>query len=279
MTLIAANIALALRRMQPALGTYVEVAACGSAASRAIAAGFAAVRRAEALWSFQDPASELSRLNRSAGRRVPLSRPTLRLLRLAWAMMRASGGAFDPTLGGALVAQGVLPDPGGPSRLPRGRADDLVLDATGGTLRRPVCIVLDGIAKGHAVDLAVAAMRQAGASAGWVNAGGDLRAFGEVTVPVCRRAPGGGYVLLGGLRGLAIATSDVPAEPRRARAAFPARILGTADGRAPEPGGWTVLARTAWRADALTKVAACVPAERRAAVLRRLGGRLAAAAG
>jgi len=49
-------------------------------------------------------------------------------------------------------------------------------------------IDLGGIAKGYAVDLAVAALQDAGAISGCVNAGGDLRVFGQ-PLPVAVRAP------------------------------------------------------------------------------------------
>lgn len=146
-------------------------------------------------------------------------------------------------------------------------------------LRRPVRLTLDGIAKGFAVDLAVEAMRRCGARAGWVNAGGDMRAFGDVTVPVLRREAGpaapaeGAMALLGGLRDMAVATSQVLDEAAAAQAALPARIVAP-HGAAAAHGVWTVLARSAWRADALTKVAACTAPERRAPLLQRLGGTL-----
>jgi thiamine biosynthesis lipoprotein len=42
----------------------------------------------------------------------------------------------------------------------------------------------------------------------------------------------------------------------------------------PHSGVWTVVARRAWRADALTKVAALAPAQDRLDTVQRLGGRL-----
>ena len=45
-------------------------------------------------------------------------------------------------------------------------------------LTAPACIDLGGIAKGYAVDQAVAAMRRLGAGRGLVNAGGDMFGFG-----------------------------------------------------------------------------------------------------
>ena len=248
------------RRMRPLLGTFVEVAAAAPApaqADAAIDAAFAALQRAQALWSAQDPASELSRLNRAPpGQPQPLSAATLRLLTIAQALMRASAGAFDIT-GGS------------------GGADGLLLGPRWALRRGAPVLTLDGIAKGFAVDLGVAALRRQGAAAGWINAGGDLRAFGELTLPVQRRGADGRLQALGGLRDAALASSWVPVADEQAAdeaAAFPGRIRS--GGATPAaPGVWTVIARSAWRADALTKVAACSPAAQRAEAVQRLGGR------
>jgi len=250
--------------MRPLLGTFVEVAAAAPApaqADAAIDAAFAALQRAQALWSVQDPASELSRLNRAPpGQPLALSAATLRLLKIARALMRASAGAFDVT-GGSGGSGG------------SGSAEDLLIGPRWALRRGPLTIDLDGIAKGFAVDLGVAALRRHGAEAGWINAGGDLRAFGALTLPLQRRGADGRLQPLGGLRDAALATSWVPAAGDEANAAhFPARIRS--GGATPAaPGVWTVIARSAWRADALTKVAACSPAAQRAEAVRRLGGR------
>ena len=268
-----------LRRMRPLLGTFVEVGARGPGASRGIAAAFASIERAQALWSFQDGGSELSRLNRSPGRRVPLRPDSLRLLRIAKALMRASAGAFDCTVGGALVLGGTLPDHGGAPPLPRGRADDIELGAGWARLRRPVRLTLDGLAKGYAVDLAIRALRHEQVATGWVNAGGDLRVFGDVALPVQQRRLDGRMAPLGTLRDAALASSRAAAcgQPDEDDEAFPARIVAPL-GQAATPGVWTVLARSAWRADALTKVAATAPPARRAALVQQLGGCLVGAA-
>lgn len=265
--------------MQPGLGTYVEV--CAHARSRPLAehavdAAFSALRRAHARWSFHDPDSELSRLNRSPGARVNLSPESLRLLRLALALMVCTDGAFDVTLGGLLVAAGQLPDHAGRSALDRGTTTDLIVGPGWAMLARPVRITLDGIAKGFAVDLAVAALRRARALSGWVNAGGDLRAFGGVTVPIQLRDEGGRLSPVGGLCNLALASSCVSTRSLSHDPSVPGRIVGH-ETQPAAPGLWSVLATSAWRADALTKVAACTPASRRHETLSRLGGRLVGA--
>jgi thiamine biosynthesis lipoprotein len=259
--------------MRPLLGTFVEIGFSPSAAEEsAIRAAFRALEQVQRALSFQDPESELSRLNRSPGRSVALSPLSLRVLRLARAMMLASGGLFDCTLGGLLVRKGWLPDHGGGEPLDSGMAADIELEEGRARLARPVRITLDGIAKGYAVDCAVRALRRGGVSSGWVNAGGDLRVFGTLTLPVSRRESDGALRPLGGVRDAALASSAVqPGADRR----FPGTILD-ASGRRRAPGVWSVLARRAWRADALTKVAALAPEARREALLSRLGGRLLA---
>ncbi|MFB9245646.1 FAD:protein FMN transferase [Massilia antarctica] len=263
-----------IKRMRPLLGTYVEVGTRGDSAPAATQAAFASIETAQALWSFHDRASELSRLNLAPGQAMPLSASTLRLLRGARAMMRASGGLFDCTVGGALVRSGALPDHGGTPALERGSAADIEIGADWARLRRPVRLTLDGIAKGYAVDLAVRALRRAGAEAGWVNAGGDVRVFGALVLPMHRREFDGRLVPLGGLRDAAMASSRAGHHDDMQEApAFPAHIVAPAHGQ-PATGIWTVLARSAWRADALTKVAANAAPAARADLIRALGGAL-----
>lgn len=212
----------------------------------------------------------LSRLN--AGELVSIDRETERLLRLARGLMRASGGLFDCTVGGALIAAGRLPNHGGPSPLPRGTSEDIEIGRGWARLARPIRVTLDGIAKGFAVDLATDALREQGVTAGLINAGGDLRAFGATATPIERRELDGSRTPLGNLCDAAVATSRVANHDVDADS-FPALLIG-ATGAVPTPGVWTVLARRAWRADALTKVAASAPRALRAECVESLGGLL-----
>jgi len=89
-------------------------------------------------------------------------------------------------------------------------------------------------------------------------------------LPVQRREVDGSFTLLGGVQNAALATSAVYPHQQRS---FPSCIVH--EGRnVQETGAWSVLARTAWRADALTKVAAVAPSEQRADIIQQLGGRL-----
>jgi len=265
------------RRMRPLLGTFIEVGASGNDACTlsAIESAFAVMADVHACLSFQQRDSELSQLNSASGEWVPMSTHSLRVLRLARGMMRASCQLFDCTLGGALITRGVLPNHV-PNRdfLLCGNADDIDIVAGHARLKRPIRITLDGIAKGYAVDCAIVMLRRHGLSHGWVNAGGDMRVLGDRVVPVLQRQSDGSMKSLGGLRCGAVATSHVTPVPD---ADFPGFILGGGDStpHAPRQANvFSVIARNAWRADALTKVAALAPVAERAQRVAALGGLL-----
>ena len=172
-----------MRRCRPLLGTFVEVD-CDR--PDAIDVAFAVIERVHRLMSAHDPDSELSRISRFAHvEPVRVSEDTATVLRSALDWYARSGGAFDTVRAGALaVERGSLPlHPGQP--MPEA-TDACVLHMDGNKvlLDRPACVDLGGIAKGYAVDLAVAALKEEGASGGVVNAGGDLRAFGGAAEPI-----------------------------------------------------------------------------------------------
>jgi len=132
--------------------------------------------------------SELSMVNARAGGWVTLSHGFESLLRACLAEAAATGGAFDPTVLGAIEAAGydrdfdevirsarlVLHRP-----VPCGRWTEIELAA--GSVRLPTGVGLDlgGIAKGWTVDLAVERALASGMSWVLVSAGGDLRVGGR----------------------------------------------------------------------------------------------------
>ena len=267
--------------MRLLLGTFVEIGLkapvdggqneAGDDAAQLAISWLREIQNIECLLSFHHPSSELSRLNGAGGRWVSLQPTTLYLLRLAQAMMRASCGLFDFTLGGTLVCEGLLPDHGGDYRL-AGCAEDIEFGRGRARLLSPVRLCVDGIAKGYAVDLAVRALQRAGFTSGWVNAGGDLRVFGTCALSMQRREIDGGLSSLGLFENTALASSAAGIEDSR----FPGAIRsGTS--AVPAVGVWSVRARRAWRADALTKVAALAPAAERETLVAALGGRLVGA--
>ncbi len=218
-----------LRRAQPWLGTMVEIAIVDAgthsrrAQQAAIDEAFERVGEVHRAMSPQLAESDLARFNRPGTRRITCHVHTLRVLRLARRLGQESAGAFDVTQGQGGAAAWRL------------EGDQLIkLDAA-------AKLDLGGIAKGYAVDAAVAALQETGVRAGCVNAGGDLRAFGadyahavhlrcpvnpEITRPLVAIAEG------------ALATSLLP----RADDAAPAHV--------------SVAAPSCMLADALTKVVA-----------------------
>jgi thiamine biosynthesis lipoprotein len=86
-------------------------------------------------------------------------------------------------------------------------------DETEVVCHAPVALDLGGFAKGYAVDCAVEALMANGCTAGLVNAGGDLRVFGQRNEPVFVRGPGGTLTNIE-LSDVALAVSDSTAQQR-----------------------------------------------------------------
>lgn len=257
-----------LVRLRPALGTLVRIAARGADAGTAIEAGFAAIERVGQSMSFHRADSELQRLMQApAGDSVAVSADLWRVLAMAQRLWRDSDGLFDPAIAPALVDAGLLPPPAAPRPAAGASLADLELPAPGrARLRQPLWLDLGGIAKGDAVDQALAALRAAGATAGCVNAGGDLACFGDAET-VGLRDPRAPQTLCYAfeLRDAAAATSGAYFQPgalrgRRGRATR--RRLGSV----------TVLAADCLTADALTKLVWALPS-RATALLPAYGAR------
>ena len=268
-----------VRRARPLLGTLVEITAAGesqAAVMRAIDAGFAAVTKVEALMSFHDRHSQLSRLNRLAHRTAVRVHPwTWNVLQCAQKLSRATHGLFDISIGHELVRMGYLPRLSSPRPNIKGDFRDIeLLPGHRVHFRRPLCIDLGGIAKGYAVDRAVAHLRACGAASGIVNAGGDLRVFGPVSRRVHLRDPAnpGTLIPFADLSNGALATSAAYFSRTRWRGRT---ITPLIDGRRRNATDTafsiSVSAPTCMLADALTKVALLKGPKARAAV-RRLGG-------
>ena len=183
-----------VRRARPLLGTLVEISLVGQEQQQlheAANAAFAEIRCIHELMSVQSAQSDLYKVNNApVGSAVRVDVRTWQVLDLASDISRASDGVFDITVGAAMMARGDLPLM--VSDIPDGRAsyrDIELLPDHRVRRRRPLVIDLGGIAKGYAVDRAVEILREQGVPAGCVNAGGDLRAFGDETMTVQVRDP------------------------------------------------------------------------------------------
>jgi thiamine biosynthesis lipoprotein len=151
---------------------------------RSVEAAFDEVDRIDRLMSHYRPESPLSRLNREAALGPVAVDPELfDFIAESLRYSRDAGGAFDITVGPLMKSWGFFR---GGGRVP---SDDelaelrqrvgyqhVVLDAQARTIRfdHPgVELDLGGIAKGYAVDRAVAVLRNAGVGAALVSAGGS----------------------------------------------------------------------------------------------------------
>ncbi len=251
-----------IRRARPLLGTLVEIRAAApwpeARLHTAVGAAFAAVERVQQLMSFHDAASGLSALNREAAQRlVAVDTRLYEVLAAALELSRRSQGAFDVCVAPHLEQWGYLPAMGEPTAAAADWTDIDLLDEWRVRFRRPLRIDLGGIAKGYAVDQAVAALRAAGVEAALVNAGGDLRGFGAQPWSVALRHPQSPAQSAHGLelRDEALATSATYFSRRHVGVAEVSPLL---DPRSRRP--WLGVASVSVRApdclhaDALTKV-------------------------
>jgi thiamine biosynthesis lipoprotein len=179
------------RREDAIMGTriYVELwldeAAKGQAAIDAV---IASMHDVDALMSTYKPGSQLSRVNaRAALEPVAVDRELFDVIRASLEFSELTGGAFDVTY----ASVGYLYDYRARQRpteaqiaaaLPGVNWRNLRLDAAARTVRfeKPgMRIDLGGIAKGYAVDRAIALLQARGVEHAVVSAGGDSRIIGD----------------------------------------------------------------------------------------------------
>ena len=251
-----------MRRAQPWLGTFVEIDVDTDdtqLAGIAIGSAFERIGAIHAAMSYHSPDSDLSRLNRAvAGVAVHVGADTWTVLRMAAELHANSDGLFDCAIAGMLVLEGLLPASGG---IEPGSGTQAGIELPEPGVVRKHCLShldLGGIAKGYAVDAAVAVLQRFGITSGSVNAGGDMRVFGPVPRPIHVRDPREPSRLLPlvHLQDAALATSG---------GYFAGRDAGTGMSALVDPfrrrcvaidASVSVLAPTCMLADALTKVVA-----------------------
>ena len=255
-----------VRRARPLLGTFVEIAASGAPPDdlhAAIGQAFETVAVVHHLMSFHERESDVSRLNREAVTRPVRVHPwTHEVLRVSSELYAASAGLFDIAIADELQRVGLLPrcDDSAPPPIARTRTPsqpvDLLPRHRVRFTRPDVRIDLGGIAKGFAVDRAVATLRAYGVPRGLVNAGGDVAVFGPEAFTVHIRDPRhfGQTLLHAEIRDEAIASSS-NAFDRSSDTSGMAMIIDPGTHRpATTIHGATVRAPLCVLADALTKL-------------------------
>lgn len=260
------------REIRLLMGTTAEIRVGGLAdPTPALDAAFAALARVDdrmSLWK----ESELAALNRTGHGIV--SAETFAVVRHALDVAAASRGAFDPTVEPLVRAAGGF---GEPARLPSAEEkrallarvgyQNVHLDDAARTIRLAsgARLVLDALAKGHAADLALSALRDAGATSGLVDLGGSsLTAFGEdmtidLSDPTGRGLPWAAFRVA-----TAVGTSGSDQQP--------GHILDPRTGEPPRGVlQATVVASSALEADALSTAVLVLGATDGLALVRRRG--------
>ena len=158
-----------VRKSQIIMDTVVQITAFGkdhSETQAAVNAAFAEMKRIEALTSFYQERSDVRRLANTSGAEV--SPEVARIVVLGLEVARASGGAFDMTLGKLKSLWGIETDK------PRVPAPEKIREALQGTgpdslkvsgshiEKRTAGTMIDlgGIAKGFAIDSAVEVLKK-----------------------------------------------------------------------------------------------------------------------
>jgi thiamine biosynthesis lipoprotein len=251
-----------MRRCKPLLGTYVEISIADQNKDEAIQRAFNQIEKVQRLMSFHDSQSELSMINAQVHCKSIRIHPwTAHILRIAQDLHHRSGGLFNCGIGHRLIAAGLLPSHIDSSSYGIGGIEDLYfIDHDTVSSLRPLCLDLGGIAKGFAVDQAVKALMAEGVSWGTVNAGGDLRVFGNKPQTIYIRNPQlpRHLIEVGSLSNGAIATSALYFSKRDRQVSHIINPLAQTSTCVHEQlsGSYSVLAKECVYADALTKVLA-----------------------
>jgi len=207
------------------LGTVCRITIYDKPSDAAFKAAFERIKEIEEHMSIHMDESEISRVNRSAGKEaVAVSPDTFLVVQKALEIARLSGGAFDPTVGPLVEAWGI----GGENpRRPNDEEiahlltlvgyDRVILDEEEQTIfLSDTGMVLDlgAIAKGYAADEAARVLTEHGVGSAIVNLGGNVLTVGlKVDGSLWRigiqdpEQERGGYALIAELDGTSLVTS------------------------------------------------------------------------
>lgn len=192
--------------------------------------------------------SEISRFNADRPR-MAVPADLAHVAGAALEMARASGGAFDPTVGPSVNRFGF-----GPVRGAEPAEGWRLIACEGGLLSREGAVTLDlcGIAKGHAVDRVADLMRAEGHEEFLVEIAGEIRGEGDWHIGIADPVRGGVHSRLR-LDGGAVATSGDAVNRFEAAGRRYAHTIDPATRRPVDNAiaSVSVLAPTALRADAL----------------------------
>lgn len=254
-----------------AMGTDVQLAVVGGDPSM-LRVGENRICELEARWSRFLDTSEISALNRHAGRPVIVSADTFELVARAVHAWTVTDGRFDPTVGAALAAHGYDREfaelsamtsdaPATTTPTPGAAHIDLAPAINAVTLPAGVTFDPGGIGKGLAADITAELLVSLGADGALVNLGGDLRVTGRPPAPegwvvsVADPVDPDRELLRVAVPEGAVATSSRLERRWQTTAGEAHHLIDPATGRPAdtETVAVTVVAGEAWWAEALTK--------------------------
>lgn len=273
------------RRQFRAMGTTVSVVLDERhAGGAAVVAGLFETWE-EAFSRFRS-SSELSRVNAGTGRAVRVSPLFVEVVGTALEAARAADGIFDPALERQMRALGYdrtfddvprsRPDDG-LSTTPGGGWRSIELDRAARTIRLPPDVSLDlgGIAKGLAVDAAIAELARLGAAPAAIEAGGDAAVIGlpigMTGWPIAIEVPGGSRAVA--IPSGAVATSGISRRAWRVGDESRHHLVDPRTGRPADHSLWSVtaFAATCGQAEVAAKVAFILGREAGTRFLLRIG--------
>ncbi len=215
-------------RTEFGFGSYIRIRALApnkALLNRTVEKAFAEMFRLDTLWSSFLPGSEVALLNRTG--RAAVSSDTRELISEALRVCAATDGALDITVKPVLNAWGFTSAaPGGneqdvtreqwrvPDSVELARARSLVdfrqvlVRGDSVLLLEDAQIDLGAVAVGFAVDRAVEMLQAAGVNQGLIDAGGDIRVFGDRDWKIGLKNPRGeGVIRVFRVRNRAVSTS------------------------------------------------------------------------
>ena len=179
-----------------ALGTTCTVTVYEAVEEAILEGAFNVIARIENLMSISRDDTELSEVNRAAGKEpVVVSRETYEVVKRGLEYSKLSHSRFDISIGPLVLLWGIGVTGGnGTENQEIPRPDDIeaalslvdyrkvVLEEAGQAIflqEEGMILDLGGIAKGYAADMVAAYLQEKGVSRGIVNLGGNILAFGE----------------------------------------------------------------------------------------------------
>lgn len=168
------------KRARPLLGTFVEIwvkAECPEIANQAISNAFEQILAIENLLSIYKEDSEISKLNLSAiGVPLKINSLTEEIIKISESISSLSEGIFD------VVSSKNKQNPASFKDINFIAPQTIILNKT-------LNFDFGGIGKGFAVDKGIDSLMRSGIKYGGINAGGDLRVFGDIPQPIFIRSP------------------------------------------------------------------------------------------